>query len=156
MGNLWLMIGCPASGKTTYAKKLMNEKIENAVYISRDEIRFSMLKPNESYFAKETAVYNEFCKQVNDALANNAHVIADATFLTPGSRKKFLKKITNKPNALYAIVMNTDVETCIKRNSGRVGLARVPDDAIYRMYASMVKPVAYEGFDKVWEIATNE
>ena len=40
-GRLILMVGCPGSGKSTWLK---NNKQEDAVVVSRDEIRFKILK----------------------------------------------------------------------------------------------------------------
>ena len=48
--TLVLMCGAPGSGKTTIAKKLM---CNNDLYISRDEIRYSMISDEDEYFSKE-------------------------------------------------------------------------------------------------------
>ena len=53
---LYLMMGIPGSGKSTYAKQFaLRNKIQ---YISRDEIRFSLLQPTDGYFDKENEVMN--------------------------------------------------------------------------------------------------
>ena len=46
------MVGIPGSGKSTWAKARCKNN-PHAAYISRDEIRFSLLKDEEEYFAKE-------------------------------------------------------------------------------------------------------
>ena len=56
--TLYLMSGIPASGKSTYAHKLAEKT--GAVYISRDEIRFSLLKDEEDYFTHEKFNENIF------------------------------------------------------------------------------------------------
>ena len=53
--TLVLMCGAPGSGKTTIAKKLM---CNNDLYISRDEIRYSMISNEYEYFSKEKEVFN--------------------------------------------------------------------------------------------------
>ena len=53
MSTVYLLCGVPASGKSTYCK---NNVPKDAVYVSRDVIRFSMVKPNEPYFSKEELV----------------------------------------------------------------------------------------------------
>ena len=50
------MVGAPGSGKSTFARK----RFPNARYISRDEIRFSVLKPDEDYFSKEKLTWKMF------------------------------------------------------------------------------------------------
>ena len=57
--QLKLMIGIPASGKSTYAHYL--EKVyalnnKTVKYISRDAIRFALVKGEEAYFSKEKEV----------------------------------------------------------------------------------------------------
>ena len=75
--TLVLMCGAPGSGKTTIAKKLMGN---NDLYISRDEIRYSMISDEDEYFSKEKEVFNEYIKQIDEALTKNYHwIFADAT-----------------------------------------------------------------------------
>ena len=57
MANLFIMMGAPGAGKSTFIKNL---KGESGIPISRDQIRFSMVKEDEPYFSKEKEVYKEF------------------------------------------------------------------------------------------------
>ena len=49
MAKLFLMMGIPGSGKTTWTSKYLR-KLDK--YVSRDEVRFSMVAENEEYFSK--------------------------------------------------------------------------------------------------------
>ena len=55
--NLWIMVGCPASGKSTY---LANKALSNSVIVSRDAIRFNLLRPGDDYFSKEKEVFEKY------------------------------------------------------------------------------------------------
>lgn len=52
MGDLFVMMGVPGSGKTTLAKKLVEDK-PNTVRVSRDDIRFSLLEKDDEYLQKK-------------------------------------------------------------------------------------------------------
>lgn len=54
---LYVMIGIPGSGKSTWAKA---NKKEKDIYVSRDEVRFSLLQDGDEYFSKEKEVLKEF------------------------------------------------------------------------------------------------
>ena len=54
MSKLYLMAEAPGSGKTYWATHHLTE---NDKYISRDEIRFSMLEDKDDYFAREKMKY---------------------------------------------------------------------------------------------------
>jgi hypothetical protein len=54
------MCGIPGSGKSTYLKTRF---IQPPVVVSRDEIRFKMVREDEEYFSHEKEVYNEFINQ---------------------------------------------------------------------------------------------
>ena len=49
MADLFLMSGVPGAGKSTFLKNRI--KKDTSVVISRDVIRFSIVKPEEDYFS---------------------------------------------------------------------------------------------------------
>lgn len=143
MASLVLMMGVPGSGKTTYAKKFIGE---NDIYVSRDEIRFSLVAEDEPYFSKEDEVLQTFIRTINDALPiAQRYVVADATHLNMGSRAKILKNLHNKPDAIYVIYMAVSLQTALERNAQREGRALVPESSIKNMYKSITLPRKEEG-----------
>ena len=52
--KVWILCGIPGSGKSTWIRKQIAEN--GGVHCSRDEIRFSLLKDGEDYFAHENEV----------------------------------------------------------------------------------------------------
>ena len=50
MGKLFILMGAPGSGKSTWVK---NHMTLNDSYISRDDVRFSMVPEGDEYFSKE-------------------------------------------------------------------------------------------------------
>lgn len=150
MPKLILMAGIPGSGKTTLAKRLFGKQ---DLYISRDEIRFNIITDKDEYFSKENVVYNEFIKQINDGLKNNnlRYVVADATHLNYGSRKKLLDRIENKN--LYdieLIFMNVPLDIALERNKTRQGRSYVPEKSIINMYHSIEIPTKREPFKTIF------
>lgn len=129
--KLFLMSGCPASGKSTYIKTHGLNK--NSKVVSRDKIRFSLLKDEEDYFAHEKQTFNLFVQQTQEYLDNDetTWVFADATFLTDKSRKKFLNRLNLTDDIeIHLVIMDTSLYTCLDRNACRTGRERVPDEAI--------------------------
>ena len=155
MGNLYLMCGCPGAGKSTFLKN-KEKKDENLVIVSRDKIRFSIVKPNEEYFSHEDEVLKEFWKQINTALAENKDVLVDQTSLTPKSRKYLLDHVTGYTYA-NIIWINEDLKTCLERNEKRKGTrSYVPRGTIRRMYFQFVEPSLSEGFDYIFYYNSKE
>ena len=146
--RLYIMIGCPGSGKTTFAKNvLLAPGTSPSVYISRDEIRFSLLKEGEDYFTREKEVYREFIFQIYDALKKNKNVIVDATHLNTKSRNKLFKNIPNDLSnvEVVAIYMRTPLEICIERNEKRKGTkAYVPIENLRKMFFAIQPPTIEE------------
>ena len=64
--KVWLMCGIPGSGKSTWIKKRLMEN--GGIWISRDEVRFSMVKEDEDYFSKECEVFDKFISNICEAL----------------------------------------------------------------------------------------
>ena len=139
MNNLYLMVGAPGVGKSTYARKFSKEHGSGIKIISRDAIRFSMVKDDSPYFSKEKAVFREFVREINEGL-DEGDVIADATHINEVSRMKLINKVDLSKCKVSCIVVNTDETTAIKRNHLREGRARVPDSVISENYARFTHP----------------
>ena len=149
MCKMYVMIGAPGCGKSYYIKQHLKD---NEIVISRDAIRFNILKDTDAYFSKEKQVYNEFIKQINAAIADDRDFYVDQTSLNRGARAKLFSHLERKPNKIIAIYMNTPLEKILYQNSLRTGRALVPEDAVINMFNSIEKPTKAEGFDEIWEV----
>ena len=137
-----LLSGVPGSGKSYWAKNSFMPYINHAVYISRDEVRFSMLTDEDDYFAKEDAVFTEFIRRVNEAIDNPevTSIIVDATHWTWGSRNKTLRNLHLTNVDVIPVVFNLPLEVCLDRNEKREGRAKVPRGVIRRMFYQRTDP----------------
>ena len=151
--RLFMMVGAPGTGKSTF---VLNNMKEDFIYISRDEIRYSLLEEGDDYFAKERKVFNEFILRINEAIMwdDYPNIIIDATHLTKASRAKVLKRLATV-DEIRAMVMTTPLEVALERNAKREGRTRVPDDVIKSMYNSFELPTKEEGFDSIAYINEN-
>ena len=152
-GILYVSCGAPGSGKSTFLREM---KDPNEVIISRDDIRFSILKPGEAYFAHEKEVYFKFIDTIVKHIRNGINVYADATHLNTSSRYKLLKSISNrgcKPKEINAIYFNVPLNICIERNNLRKGTKTfVPEKSLEEMFCAYTFPAKYEGFNNIWEV----
>lgn len=154
--QLIIMCGVAGSGKDTWIKNHINFFTSKGTIgvVSRDEIRFSLLKDGEDYFAHETEVYNNYIGHLKTSLEHNDVTIANATHLNGGSRGKLLRALSsvlkNKNIEVCAMVIRKDLNTCLSQNENREGLARVPAEQIKRMYSNFTIPTINEGFDTIY------
>lgn len=147
--TLWIMCGAPASGKSWFAKhKLYNGP--GWYYVSRDEIRFSLLKDEDNYFSREDEVFDLFISKIVQGFSEEGvyNIIADATHLNWGSRKKLLNAIKHYMGPrwieedinIIPVVVYSDYDTIVKRNKKRSGRACVPEENLLKMFNSMRDP----------------
>lgn len=147
MKELIVLVGCPGSGKTTLVKQLLQE---GDVYVSRDEVRFSLVRENEEYFSRENEVYKTFVQKIQEGLDKGGKVYADATHLNAASRGKLLRRLSGlKDTYVTALVVKTSLKTCLERNSQRKGRAAVSESVVRSMHRSFTVPTFEEGFDKI-------
>ena len=141
--TLYILIGAPGSGKSYYAKRHMMQG-PGWRYISRDEVRFEIVKDDEEYFSHETKVFNTYIKRIKSSFNEEGvfNVIADATHLNWASRRKLINALGSALNKvdIIPVVMNTDLFTIEEQNNQRTGRACVPLSVVRRMYAQITDP----------------
>ena len=136
--NLYIMCGCPGSGKSTYAKQYFPREW----YVSRDEIRFELVPADEEYFSKEDEVFSIFTQKIKDRLTVYGNAVADATHLNPKSRLKLISSISfPRDTQIHVIFIDTPLKKCIENNEKRKGTrSYVPVPVIKNMYNLLKKP----------------
>jgi predicted kinase len=138
-----MMVGLPASGKSTYAKKLADK--ENAIILASDELRKELFGDvNDTKHNNE--LFQELHKRAIQYLKEGKNVIYDATNINSKRRATFLKQlpINVKKECYY---MNTSLDVITENNSNRE--RKVPMDVIKRMRKMLQIPMYYEGWDKI-------
>lgn len=155
MATLHIVMGAPGSGKSTWVQNHLDKK---EVRVSRDEVRFSMVRENEEYFSREKEVFTEYIRKIDEALENGLDVFADATHLNRASRLKLMNSINfSFISNIDVIWIKTPLEECIKRNEEREGTrSYVPLSAIKRMHLSIEEPSLEEGFDTIYIVEDNK
>ena len=147
MNTLIILSGIAGSGKSTWARKF---KIQhpNTVYISRDAIRFSMLREGDAYFSHEKEVKAVFYAMINNNLKKKIadYIIVDATHLNAGSRTYLLSQIQKNLDGwqIMVVCLDTDVEECVRRDMHRTGRAHVTEKIIRNMSDSFEIPTQEE------------
>lgn len=152
-GILYISSGLPGAGKSTFLK---NNKREEEVIVSRDEIRFSLLKKGEEYFSREEEVFDLFIKNIVLNLKAGKNVYADATHLTPQSQIKLLAPVLleSEPPQVNFIYFNVPLTVCLQRNENRKGTKTFVPPAVIRKMASYAnfRPCSY--IDHMWIVDT--
>ena len=132
--KLLCLRGLPASGKTTYARKLVEK---GWVRVNKDDLR-AML--NNSKFSKDNESYILSLRDeiIISSLVQGKNVVVDDTNLDP-KHLIAIESIAGEFLADFEIrFFDVDVKECIKRNRERQNT--VPDKVIYNMYEWYLKP----------------
>lgn len=137
-GNkIYLVCGVAGSGKDTWVNKQIAKF--GGFNISRDIARFSLLKPEDDYFAKEDEVFKLWIKNIQNAIdANNGDVYINATHLNSRSRKKTLNELKTEGHEVIAVNICCNLGICIRNNDQRFGRERVPVKVIKDMYDKFI------------------
>lgn len=146
MNKIVMVAGAPGSGKSTWIKQQIRKSNKECVHISRDEIRFSLLKENDDYFAREKEVFKNFVNKIQHEIDTGdlKTIYVDATHLNKKSRAKVLNRLNLKDSILEIVWFDVPLKICLIRNAKRTGRAFVPEETIADMFLSMEPPTEDE------------
>ncbi len=153
MSKLYIMMGIPGSGKSTWCEENISNKDS---YVSRDRVRFGLLKAGDNYFSKENEVYKEFINIIDKKLMTYNEVYVDQTSLNSGARRKLIRSLQIKPDEIHVIWLKTPLQKSLLQNAKRKGLERVPDHSIIQMYGRLERPTWSEGIKYLHIIENNK
>ena len=156
--TLYVMIGIPASGKSTGARKL---KDDGCIVLSSDEIRREIFGEGFPADEKErqklkTTIFNTIKKEAKARLISGESVVIDATNLNRKKRIKLLSYIEPIPCHKKAMLFITSPEVCKARNALRERGKMVPSDDMNRLMKSFEIPVIGEGWDEIIPVIGSE
>lgn len=144
MATLTIMVGLPASGKSTIAKTL--NEFGSITVVSTDSIRKELLGREEDQ-ANPQLIFNTAYARIEETLKSGKNCAFDATNLKAKNRKWLCKKFRAYADKIVACYLATDVETCIARDKTRE--RTVGEEVIRRMATTASKPTLEEGFDDI-------
>jgi len=144
-----LLVGCPGSGKSTYAKALLSNDATLNI-LNMDTIR-AEIGSGESDNSINWIVFGIFRNRIKEHLQNNRSVIIDATSVNRKYRKGYIKIAKTYGAKIIAYVFECSKDTLIERNINRKnsGGRMVSESVIDFMLASYKRPVLEEGFDEI-------
>lgn len=144
MPTIYMLIGLPASGKSTIAKKYAARY--NAKIFSSDELRKELFG-DVNCQTKNHDLFCELQNRIKMCLHNGDNVIYDATNINYRKRIAFLEYIQKINCKKVAVLMATPYSVCLARNEGRE--RKVPESVIENMYKNFTLPYWYEGWDDI-------
>jgi predicted kinase len=150
MNNLIILVGLPASGKSTFAKeKLANEE---TIILSSDKLRKELLG-DENCQTNNELVFSTLYARAKEHLLNGKNVVIDATNINIKDRRRTLSHFQGMNIKRIAMVFATPINVCYERDSKRdrvVGI-EIIDKFLHRFEL----PMKYEGFDNIEIIRCN-
>ncbi len=133
--------GLPASGKSTWAKKMIDDNPGDAVRVNRDLIR-EMLHNSNWSARNERLTVSVRDNAIRQAMMSGwPIVICDDTNLDPYVMQGLANLVEENSEYSFEIMDFTHVfvETCIERDAQREGVARVGSEVILGMYNKWIK-----------------
>ncbi|MBQ8839866.1 MAG: AAA family ATPase [Clostridia bacterium] len=151
--KLVMLVGVPASGKSTITEKLASL---GYLVLSSDKIR-SELYDLDALFSGDRAemkkanhaVFNKIASLAKEGLSQGKSVLIDATNLNRKNRIYFLRGTTKLLCERICVLVVTPPDICLERNAKRQGAERLPEAEMHKMIGAFECPIKNEGWDKI-------
>ena len=144
--TLYITVGLPGSGKSTYAKEFIKGK--EIEYLSSDSLRAVFGKSEEDQTVTPL-VFGHIKRNVDEFLKDGKNVMVDATSVNRKERSDYINTAKKYGAKVVVIVFKMDRQGLIDRNKkrGEQGGRVVPDWVIDKMLAKFEEPSYSEGID---------
>jgi predicted kinase len=146
-----MMVGLPASGKSTKAKELAEKT--NSIILSSDLLREKLFGDINNQDGNDI-IFDTLHKLIKHYLSKDVSVIYDATNINYKQRMELLKELRSIDCYKECVLVATPYEKCLQQNRKRE--RQVPKYVIDRMYKNFYIPQYYEGWDNIQIINNSE
>ena len=141
MSTLYMMVGIPASGKSTMTKKL---QAGGCKVVSTDEIREELGCLTD--MSRNTEVFSIAKQRLRESLSKGDTVF-DATNIRIKGRAEIMDCVKDLNCCKVAMVFDKDLGQCKLNNKFREN--QVPESVIENMHSRFEMPTESEGFDVI-------
>lgn len=142
---LFMMVGLPGSGKSTYAEHIITPNGKPIIH-SSDKLREELYGDVDSQ-EHNGELFVELHRRIKNDLKNGKDVVYDATNISKKRRMAFLRELNNIQCHRICITIMTPYDMCLEYNRARQRV--VPDEVINRMIKNWNPPDYTEGFENI-------
>lgn len=143
MQEFVMLVGIPASGKSTVAEEYMGK---GYLIFSSDAIRKELFG-DENCQSDNNLVFNTLHNRIRSAMNDGFNVVYDACNINAKRREAFLREVGRIGCKKHCVFMATPYSVCVIRNQKRK--RKVPIAAMERMRNSFDIPYYFEGWDEI-------
>lgn len=150
--KLILLVGTPASGKSTHATTFLTEHPEYNL-VCPDHIR-EQVTGDASDQSANGYIFSQLVPQaIRAASLMRQSVVYDATNVSRKARRPIIKLAKELGYHVIVQVMRTPFDTCVRLNAARE--RQVPIDVLERMRDQWQEPALDEGVDEIGDVVVD-
>ena len=147
-----LLIGLPASGKSTYISKLKGKYIivSNDLYVEKIAKKMKLTYTEAFDKVDRDETLSNTRKEFDKALNKGQNIIVDNTNMTIKERSYFMKSTSEdyKKIAIIFKISDSELKKRLDKRGKETGKI-IPDEVIKRMKGKYQAPTKKEGFDEI-------
>ncbi|GMU57914.1 MAG: hypothetical protein AMXMBFR33_70600 [Candidatus Xenobia bacterium] len=138
-GSIVLLFGPPAAGKSSLARELVARYralggTPPLIYLGTDPLR-EMIAGRSFVASIRPSVYEGMRVMAERAARDGHHVVLDGNYLEPGRIRPIATLARRLGARLLKVLVTCSLELGLRRNAGRLGTERVPEDYLRQVYA---------------------
>lgn len=149
--NIYLMIGAPGAGKSSYCEK----ELHGLEIISCDRLREEAFGDRRSYEIREVIKYRIKELVIAKVIDLQDDIVLDTTYFNEKQEREFLFSL-GKNVSINAIFVKSTLERCLKQNKIRAHNRVVPDEMVEILFGRVCPPDYAEGFSSIKIVTPQE